>query len=349
MSNSPSVLASWVLAIVRCIESYGANAKPLLYNANIDTSVLEKNEARVPLGSTNKLWGLAVNATGDELIGIRVPNHITFNSLYGVDAAAQTSNTLRDLVHRVCRFSKIVTSGANLYVEETHSQCKWILKTDHTEAPCIEAMDAYLATIFSKVCPLLSHPNDFFKQVCVVRSRPADSNRYEDVFGCKVLYDSDHYSIVMNPKMLDAKLAGANPHLAKLSEELLVPYLVKFEHTDIEMLVRSAVLEYMPTGSVNKAKIAKHLHMSVRSLGRKLQTANITFTQLFDGIRSEKAIHLIRQGYLSQGEIAYRLGFIDSSSFCRAFRRWTGLSPGQYQEKIKKQNVRPNKVVGTQH
>ena len=70
--------------------------------------------------------------------------------------------------------------------------------------------------------------------------------------------------------------------------------------------------------------------MSSRSLQRKLLEQDLTYRQVLDDYRRELAIVYIRQPKLSQGEIGYQLGFSSPSNFSRAFKNWTGISPGEY-------------------
>jgi len=334
MTNAPSVLASWVLAIDRGIQSYGINSEPLLEKAGIDSMLLKQHEARIPLANTNKLWHLAVQATGDPLIGLRIPEYITINTLYAVDAAAQASETLRDLLISTCRFSQVATSGVELTLMEEHNLCQLRFDPQYKEAPCDESMDAFLATIFATIKPVLHFPDRFFCSIQVARARPIDFERYEKQFGCVIKYDRPQYIIDLNARLLDEKLPGANPEISRFSEEVLTSYLARFRDQDIEMKTRGAILSAINEGQLSKCDVAKRLNMSVRNLGRKLNEVDITFSQLVDSIRQEKAISLIKQSNICLGEIAFQLGFIDTSSFCRAFRRWTGMTPGQYRETL---------------
>jgi AraC-like DNA-binding protein len=69
------------------------------------------------------------------------------------------------------------------------------------------------------------------------------------------------------------------------------------------------------------------MNISPRHLRRKLNLFGTSYESLVDEVRKEGAIRMIGQGQLSLTSIAYELGFLDPSSFTRAFRRWTGMSP----------------------
>ncbi|MFC6672618.1 helix-turn-helix domain-containing protein [Marinobacterium aestuariivivens] len=84
--------------------------------------------------------------------------------------------------------------------------------------------------------------------------------------------------------------------------------------------------------------LASALNLSLRTLQRKLDQQGTHFQALFDQCRQDLALQLLQRGHQSLGEISYQLGFSGLPAFQKAFRRWTGTSPGQYRQR---QNARP--------
>jgi AraC-like DNA-binding protein len=76
--------------------------------------------------------------------------------------------------------------------------------------------------------------------------------------------------------------------------------------------------------------VARHLHMTTRTLRRKLQAENTSFRKLADELRMQMAIKYLRDTDLPIGNVAYALGFDDDANFRRAFRRWTTLTPHEF-------------------
>jgi AraC-like DNA-binding protein len=94
--------------------------------------------------------------------------------------------------------------------------------------------------------------------------------------------------------------------------------------------IRNALKGLLPNGDISVSNISHSLNISSRSLQRKLLDQSLTYRQVLDDYRRELAIIYIRQPKLSQGEISYQLGFSSPSNFSRAFKNWTGSSPGEY-------------------
>ncbi len=80
--------------------------------------------------------------------------------------------------------------------------------------------------------------------------------------------------------------------------------------------------------------VAKHLHMTSRTLKRKLSGENTSFRKLADELRMQIAIKYLRDTELTIEDIAYSLGFNEAANFRRAFRRWTKATPLEFRSTV---------------
>lgn len=129
---------------------------------------------------------------------------------------------------------------------------------------------------------------------------------------------------------MDRHLATGDPNLSRVNDDTIVEYLARFDRENITMRVRSRIIEELPGGTPNQSVVADALHLSRRSLQRRLQNERTTYKSLLEGTRRELALQYIREPHRSLAEITYLLGFSEPSNFTRAFRRWTGSSPAEY-------------------
>lgn len=124
----------------------------------------------------------------------------------------------------------------------------------------------------------------------------------------------------------------------ELGNELTFRQIVQICHDELSELVvhdgvsgrvRRALLENAAFAS-NMDAIALHLGLTSRTLRRHLKQENRTFSEIVDETRTELALRYLRSAELSTEEIAYVLGFSETASFVRAFKRWTGKTPRTY-------------------
>ncbi|MBI9086007.1 MAG: AraC family transcriptional regulator ligand-binding domain-containing protein [Desulfobacterales bacterium] len=100
--------------------------------------------------------------------------------------------------------------------------------------------------------------------------------------------------------------------------------------TGIAQRVKSALLEMLPGGHSSIEEAASRLSMSKRTLQRHLSRERSSFQEILNTTRKELAQHYLARSTISPPEISYLLGYQDANSFLRAFRGWTGSTPGEF-------------------
>ena len=167
---------------------------------------------------------------------------------------------------------------------------------------------------------------------------PDDGARHQRAFACPVSFAALNTSLAFDRDTLDLPWSGASRELAEFNERIVISYLAKLERGDIRTRVRALLLQDLPTVGATKEGIAKKLFMSPRTLQIKLAKSDTTFQDVVNETRFALARGYIDNSSLSITEIAYMLGFSDTSNFSRAFRRWTGLSPREYSNQSRHAN-----------
>jgi AraC-like DNA-binding protein len=90
----------------------------------------------------------------------------------------------------------------------------------------------------------------------------------------------------------------------------------------------------LPSGGAHQDRIANSMHRSSSTLQRQLQSEGTSYREILKETRFGLAKEYLRDHRYSHAQIAYLLGFSDQSNFSRAFKRWTGVAPRQYQSDI---------------
>lgn len=159
---------------------------------------------------------------------------------------------------------------------------------------------------------------------------PADTAPFSERFGVLPTFASTHNRMSFDRTLLDHPLPRANPHSVQLCEAQCQALLARRqEYPGLAGQVRRLLLA-RPGRLPDMEQVAAHLHMSTRTLRRKLADQHSSFRALQDDVRQALAEDLLTAGGLSLEEIAERLGYGEASNFIHAFRRWKGTTPGQY-------------------
>jgi AraC-like DNA-binding protein len=165
------------------------------------------------------------------------------------------------------------------------------------------------------------------------RRKPNPGDAYEHFFGCPVQFSAEENSFVLSARDADRALPSANRQLAAVFDRMLTEELAHLDRSDVVSRCRAAVLEQLSSGEGTEEETAKQLHMSARTLQRKLADANTTYLQLVDDTRKDLALRYIEDPRRSVTDITFSLGFSQPSAFTRAFKRWTGRNPSEYRTK----------------
>ena len=120
-----------------------------------------------------------------------------------------------------------------------------------------------------------------------------------------------------------------------MMDQSIIQALNKLQPDNIISQVKAVIIEQLSCGKVTEEDIAGQLNMSKRKLQLKLAQEGVRYKALLDEIRSNMAQVYLRANNHCLSEIAFLLGFSEVSSFSRAFKRWSGVSPGQYQKNLK--------------
>ena len=148
--------------------------------------------------------------------------------------------------------------------------------------------------------------------------------RLESFFGCPVLFKAKDNAMVFRAHDLSAPLPTVNPELVRINRQLLADYLADRESSELAVRVRAQLTRLLPSGEAGQAAVARALSVSPRSLQRKLELEGVSFRRLLDETRRELAGQYFKDPTLSAAEVAYLLGFSETSSLSRAMRRWRG-------------------------
>jgi AraC-like DNA-binding protein len=126
---------------------------------------------------------------------------------------------------------------------------------------------------------------------------------------------------------------GSYP-MMRINGSLVVASVEKrLDRNDTVTQVRQRIRESLPSGVPSQADVARVLALSPRTLARRLEEAGTSFTAIVDETRRALAEQYLQRTDFSVAEVAYLVGFAESSSFNRAFRRWTGHAPGDARAK----------------
>lgn len=164
---------------------------------------------------------------------------------------------------------------------------------------------------------------------------PSDIQPYWDWFGCPVLFDQSETSVRFPQALLALPLRQPDTVLLNILERQADDLLAQLPPSDdFQQAVRRCIARLLREGQPELALVANELHISARTLHRRLAADGINFRELRESIRQRQAEDYLADPRLQLAEIAQLLGYSEQSAFTRAFRRWSGQAPYAYRMRL---------------
>lgn len=333
MLFEPTTIAGPARLIGETLRShYAEDPLPVYKAAGIDPARLDVSGARYPYAAMQRLWKASVDVTKDPCFGLTVGANIRPTTFHALGFSWVASRTLLESLQRFVRYSKLLTTAPaiiNLQKEGDH----WMLEDHALQEGKRDAHPAALDAFFMAIvalCRQASTPHFHATELRLCHGDYGQAQRYTEAFNAPVLFDRQYDRIFFAANDLEEPLPGDNLELALINDKIAEEYIAALDPNNISTEVRKLLIELLPSGEASQQQIARHMNRSLSTLQRQLAGEGTSYKSIREQTRQELAEQYVREGRYTLSQIAYLLGFSDQSNFSRAFRRWTGHSPGQY-------------------
>ncbi len=329
-AGQTSIMSGWVRTIARALDARGLSARDLVTRAGLDPRGLSDPRARYPVSDVTRLWRLAVEASADPCIGLFVSRFVNMTTFQALGCSVLASPTLKEAFERMVRYGRFATDAAGFRLETIGERYRVAVAfSPGATRPCDEALDAFLALQVRTVRNLADRRELSPLAVQLERPEPSPSEPFHELFRAPIRFSAAENALEFGRAELEAPLPSANAELARRSDEVLSHFLAELDQVRVVSRVRAAVAQRLGAGEPHEESVARTLGMSARTLQRRLADEGTSYHQILKQMREQLARAYIREGW-SVTEVAFTLGFGDTSSFSRAFKRWTGVAPSEY-------------------
>jgi len=314
----------------RLIEFHGIDPSPIFRQAGIEPETIRDPHARIDNRKGDAAVRFAAAKIPDPSFGLHGTHCWHPSNLGALGHAWLASSSLHRALERLVQYWRILDVEGNVSLKETREGIEFCHAPPSVD-PVVDAVGGDLAiSIIVDMCRLNYGSRLMPLRVGFRRARPKDILPYERLFGCKAAFGRRVDSFMLARSVADQPLPTANRQLAAVHDRILTEELARLDRTDVVSRARAALLEHLSTGELSEEGLAAELHMSLRTLQRRLAEENTTYGALLDDIRRDLALRYLEDPERSVTEVAFLLGYSQHSVFTRAFHRWTGKSPSRY-------------------
>jgi AraC-like DNA-binding protein len=329
--GSGLVLATLPRILLAYYAARGLDAERLRRAAGLAEVSLDDEDERVPRTAVNALWELGVAESGDPALGVRLAQVIPAGNAGVVELLAQSASTAGEALAQLARYWRLLNDGVDVGLDGTAGRAAFYMvekRPPPIARAWLELTAAGLILGGGRQVSGRGKP----VEVHMPAPRGSAGAELERVTGVPVRWDAPRFALVFDATLLDAPLLGSAPGLHQVLRGHADASLERLAARGPALLdlVRQQIVERLEHGDATLARIARALGTSPRSLQRAIQREGSSLRTLVEETRRQIALRELGAGRRSVTDLAFLLGFSETSVFDRAFRRWTGHSPAEF-------------------
>ena len=295
----------------------------------LEKSVLEKKGAI----SFEIWWGLLDELNGllaQPILGTRIGARMTPKQSGILGYLTQTSASMLDALRCFERFQRLIYEGNTAQIDWQGDICILTWDTSHGHSTQISD-EVVFASLLSVMRCCLQDPTASLLSVAFSGAPMGPANLYQEYYGCEVQFNQTNLSMSVDSKYLLMSFESSDPGLHGLLFEQALNKLPKeSEERDFVGDLHQATVRALHEGQPTAAHISSKLHMSSRTLHRRLDGLGYVFRDFLKAIRKKMAQEYLVDEHLTLSEIALLLGYSEQSAFSRAFAGWFDMTPSEY-------------------
>ncbi len=326
---------------MRMLTDYAArqdlSTEYLLKQAGIPSETLTDPNGRVPFNDFSRACDLAAEFLHDPCLGLKLGQSIRSGHLGSHGFALMSCSNGEELLRQSTRYSALTIDAGHNEFEQRGKEFIRIWRSNLPNDVQLGWLqdDLHQAT-FVTLARFFSNREDLNPNwVSFRHAKPDDTQEYDALFRCPVRFNAPETAMSFNAEYLEIPLPHANPQLRRIMDDLCSQLLKQLGNA-IEpawlAIARKTVLDSFKQGMIEIGDVVKATGLTESQLKDQLAERGLSFRGFVDDLRHALALGYTRDPSLSLVDIAYLLGFSEQSAFQRAFKRWTGMTPGDYRQ-----------------
>ncbi|NNP72117.1 AraC family transcriptional regulator [Acinetobacter defluvii] len=336
MDNQPLKYSKGTISIALVQEALATaqnknlDLERLMQKAGISPELIQSEKSRISVSAFARLWTEIANQMNDEFFGMD-SHGMRRGSFQLLSKMLMQAETVKIALNQILQFLNAILDDftSTLFVEENYA---YIVIYDRQAPKAMFTYATYLMLIHSLIC-WLSGQRLIINKIQLKCAAPLDDHDYKVRFCENIQYHADENYIQFDASYLKITIKQDQKSWHEFIRNTPENLLVRFKNPHaLSSIIRKSLMQHPPVEWLELNSLAQQLNMSEATIQRRLKTEGTSYQQLKNEIRRDTAIELLTTTTKTLQEISDELHFQDPSAFHRAFKKWTGVSPGSYRE-----------------
>lgn len=333
-----------VRILVNAVEDAGVPRTVFIRATRLEPAFVQARDARLPISAFHELIELAIDLTGDAAFGLHSIERLADDALDPVSALVAHAQTLGESMRSIQESRRLLGDEASFRVYEERGKVRLRVISSEDEPPRVRRFMAEITVAGLFRTMVRSHLEEHVDEISFAYSAPEYHCEYERIFKGRARFNQPFTGMCFDRQLLmsaapypDVELHQA---LRIFTQRRITNLTTRTTYTE---RARQFLVWQPPPRDVTMASVARALGTSERSLRRHLREEGTSYSKMVDEALAYIAKRCLLDERCTIEETAGELGFADKTSFHRAFKRWTGLTPNQYRKQQTAANERPRK------
>lgn len=320
----PGGAAKW---LIEEVEKRGVDVDRVLKGTGLGPEWLKDEDAVLGADQYRALVINALHETRDPALGLSValqPNYLSRLGFWGY--AILSCTTWEASSKMAIRYWDVSGSLMRMGFHDEGDTCFWdfdpALRIDH-EQMYVFAIEKVISSSFGAILFATGSPPPV-REILVTYSRPEHASLYRDYWGTDVLFNQERDVVRMDASILKRPVLTASPLIMEVCQHQCRTLLSKLGRVDELLGMIRRMIIGSPGNFPDAPHVAKKLGISSRTLRRRLRKRNTSYQKLLDEVRAGLAMEYLTTTTLTIDEIAGILGYAETTTFRRSFKRWEG-------------------------
>jgi AraC-like DNA-binding protein len=330
-----TVANRYVIALLERGRQAGVNCQALIERLGITEAQLNEPNARISSEIYLKLALMLTRATQDEFILLGGKRRTRPGSFAMMAHTVIHCHTLHKAIVRSGQFYRLFIDDLRFKLTESEGKAFFTVRFDDPSVDWDHTTTECILVILHRFFSWLIGQRLVLDQVRLAYSPPINSKEYQYLFRCPVKFNAEQSGLVFAWRYLDYPLRQDASSLAEFLRHapgnmMVIPDNDQSLAAQIRGILQRNLNEPFPDFEA----VARQLHSTPQTLRRHLKKENTSYQDIKDSLRRDAAIYYLSRTRHSVNDIADIMGFSEPSTFHRAFKKWTGLTPGAYRQNM---------------
>lgn len=310
------------------------NVEKIFATAKVDLAVIGHSGTFLTLEQILRLFNAAYAAMNDPAFGIRLGESVQYHSLDLVGQLVATSRNLEEALDELFQFKDLVAPFTlfSLDLKGKNAILGFSIDTSLIKKNLPVHQDLVSTTVVT-IANAIADGGLRLREVRFMHAKPDYAQEYDRVFKAPVVFGCPRNEIVFDRDQLKEPLLTSYPEYHNRMQMLAREKLRSIElGQSLQAKVESFISKNLGVHPTQLEDVAAHFNMTPRTLQRKLKLEDTSFVVVRDRCRHARALRDLGDPAVDIERLAEVLGFSDTSNFYHAFKRWEGMSPGNYRK-----------------